>query len=200
MTVLPWTHTSLGSQASRRALTVTGVATWIAAEYTPHPIPTTTLTLRNYSPTQPSPRILAVLFFPRGHYGPAFVTYFDEQNANIDAGQLIAEKIVVSALTINKSVSVLFVTTVHFRLPTLSSATPFHPSDISATHSAPPIFPTFRPLYIFLVLSTLLLGPTGPTLPFIKTICPTLLVFRCQICFPDPLFFAIVLPYPEPPL
>ncbi|KAF8508637.1 hypothetical protein JB92DRAFT_3120689 [Gautieria morchelliformis] len=108
MTVLPWTHTSLGSQASRRAPTVTGVATRIAAEYTPHPIPTTTLTLRNYSPTQPSPRILAVLFFPRGHYGPAFVTYFDEQNANIDAGQLVAEKIVVSALTINKSASVLF--------------------------------------------------------------------------------------------
>lgn len=39
-----------------------------------------------------------------GHYGPAFVTYFDEQNAKIDAGLLHAEKITVSALMINKSV------------------------------------------------------------------------------------------------
>jgi hypothetical protein len=43
-----------------------------------------------------------------GHYGPAFVTYFDEQNAKIDAGLLQAEKVVVSALMINKSVLVLF--------------------------------------------------------------------------------------------
>jgi carboxypeptidase C (cathepsin A) len=36
-----------------------------------------------------------------GHYGPAFVTYFDEQNAKIDKGILKGEKIVVSALLIN---------------------------------------------------------------------------------------------------
>jgi len=36
-----------------------------------------------------------------GHYGPAFVTYFDEQNAQIDAGTLKAEKVTVSALMIN---------------------------------------------------------------------------------------------------
>jgi len=32
------------------------------------------------------------------------VTYFDQQNAKIDAGELEAEKIVVSALMINKFV------------------------------------------------------------------------------------------------
>ncbi|KII91592.1 hypothetical protein PLICRDRAFT_38372 [Plicaturopsis crispa FD-325 SS-3] len=36
-----------------------------------------------------------------GHYGPAFVTYFDEQNAKIDNGTLKGEKISVSALMIN---------------------------------------------------------------------------------------------------
>ncbi|KAF8574796.1 alpha/beta-hydrolase [Ramaria rubella] len=36
-----------------------------------------------------------------GHYGPAFVTYFDQQNAKIDAGTLEADKITVSALMIN---------------------------------------------------------------------------------------------------
>ncbi|KAI6041479.1 Alpha/Beta hydrolase protein [Pisolithus marmoratus] len=36
-----------------------------------------------------------------GHYGPAFVTYFDEQNAKIVDGTLDAEPIVVSALLIN---------------------------------------------------------------------------------------------------
>ncbi|KAL4071737.1 Alpha/Beta hydrolase protein [Scleroderma yunnanense] len=36
-----------------------------------------------------------------GHYGPGFVTYFDEQNAKIAQGTLDAEKIVVSALLIN---------------------------------------------------------------------------------------------------
>ncbi|EIM84650.1 alpha/beta-hydrolase [Stereum hirsutum FP-91666 SS1] len=36
-----------------------------------------------------------------GHYGPAFVTFFDEQNALIDAGEIEGEKIVVSALMIN---------------------------------------------------------------------------------------------------
>jgi carboxypeptidase C (cathepsin A) len=39
-----------------------------------------------------------------GHYGPAFVEYFDEQNALIDAGHLQAEKVIVSALMINKSI------------------------------------------------------------------------------------------------
>ncbi|KAI6128863.1 alpha beta-hydrolase [Pisolithus croceorrhizus] len=36
-----------------------------------------------------------------GHYGPDFVTYFDEQNAKIADGSLDAEPIVVSALLIN---------------------------------------------------------------------------------------------------
>ncbi|EPQ50550.1 alpha/beta-hydrolase [Gloeophyllum trabeum ATCC 11539] len=36
-----------------------------------------------------------------GHYGPAMVTYFDQQNALIDAGALQGEKVVVSALMIN---------------------------------------------------------------------------------------------------
>lgn len=37
-----------------------------------------------------------------GHYGPSFVTYFDEQNAKIKRGTLTGEQIVVSALMINK--------------------------------------------------------------------------------------------------
>lgn len=36
-----------------------------------------------------------------GHYGPAFVTYFDEQNAKIQSGTLQAEQLKVSALMIN---------------------------------------------------------------------------------------------------
>ncbi|PCH41066.1 alpha/beta-hydrolase [Wolfiporia cocos MD-104 SS10] len=36
-----------------------------------------------------------------GHYGPAFVTYFDEQNAKIENGSLEGEQINVSALMIN---------------------------------------------------------------------------------------------------
>ncbi|KAF9457904.1 alpha/beta-hydrolase [Collybia nuda] len=36
-----------------------------------------------------------------GHYGPSFVTYFDEQNAKIQSGALTGEQIVVSALMIN---------------------------------------------------------------------------------------------------
>ncbi|KAI0073558.1 alpha/beta-hydrolase [Panus rudis PR-1116 ss-1] len=36
-----------------------------------------------------------------GHYGPEFVTYFDQQNALIEEGKLRGEKIVVSALMIN---------------------------------------------------------------------------------------------------
>lgn len=44
-----------------------------------------------------------------GHYGPAFVTYFDEQNAKIDAGQLQAEKVTVSALMINKYEKIILV-------------------------------------------------------------------------------------------
>jgi len=38
-----------------------------------------------------------------GHYGPSFVTFFDEQNAKIDAGQIAGEKIIVSALMINNA-------------------------------------------------------------------------------------------------
>jgi carboxypeptidase C (cathepsin A) len=37
-----------------------------------------------------------------GHYGPAFVTYFDQQNAAIKAGTISGVPIVVSALMINK--------------------------------------------------------------------------------------------------
>ena len=37
-----------------------------------------------------------------GHYGPSFVTFFDQQSALIDAGKLEGEKIEVSALMINK--------------------------------------------------------------------------------------------------
>ncbi|KAF5384232.1 hypothetical protein D9615_003476 [Tricholomella constricta] len=36
-----------------------------------------------------------------GHYGPSFVTYFDEQNTKIRNGSLQGEEIVVSALMIN---------------------------------------------------------------------------------------------------
>lgn len=41
---------------------------------------------------------------PGGHYGPSFVTYFNEQNAKIKAGAIRAEEIVVSTLMINKGV------------------------------------------------------------------------------------------------
>ena len=44
-----------------------------------------------------------------GHYGPSFVTFFDEQNAKIDDGQIAGEKITVSALMINKYVECTFV-------------------------------------------------------------------------------------------
>ena len=37
-----------------------------------------------------------------GHYGPSFVTYFEEQNALIANGAIEGEPIVVSALMINK--------------------------------------------------------------------------------------------------
>ncbi|THH14802.1 hypothetical protein EW146_g5581 [Bondarzewia mesenterica] len=36
-----------------------------------------------------------------GHYGPSFVTYFDQQNALINSGKIQGEKVVVSALMIN---------------------------------------------------------------------------------------------------
>ena len=39
-----------------------------------------------------------------GHFGPSFVTYFDKQNALIDARKLHGEKVLVSALMINKCV------------------------------------------------------------------------------------------------
>ena len=37
-----------------------------------------------------------------GHYGPSFVTYFEEQNALIVSGAIEGEPIVVCALMINK--------------------------------------------------------------------------------------------------
>ena len=37
-----------------------------------------------------------------GHYGPSFVTYFEEQNTLIASGAIEGEPIVVSALMINK--------------------------------------------------------------------------------------------------
>ena len=37
-----------------------------------------------------------------GHYGPAFVTFFDQQNTLIDEGKIQGEKVTVSALMINK--------------------------------------------------------------------------------------------------
>ncbi|KJA22565.1 hypothetical protein HYPSUDRAFT_186243 [Hypholoma sublateritium FD-334 SS-4] len=36
-----------------------------------------------------------------GHYGPEFVTFFDQQNALIDSGNIVGEKVTVSALMIN---------------------------------------------------------------------------------------------------
>ncbi|KAG6815520.1 hypothetical protein H0H87_001000, partial [Tephrocybe sp. NHM501043] len=36
-----------------------------------------------------------------GHYGPSFVTYFDQQNALIRDGTILGEEIIVSALMIN---------------------------------------------------------------------------------------------------
>jgi carboxypeptidase C (cathepsin A) len=41
-----------------------------------------------------------------GHYAPAFIDYFDQQNALIQTGKLSAEKITVSSLMINKCVDV----------------------------------------------------------------------------------------------
>ena len=43
-----------------------------------------------------------------GHYGPALVTYFDQQNKLIREGELKGEEVVVSALMINKYISPLF--------------------------------------------------------------------------------------------
>lgn len=37
-----------------------------------------------------------------GHYGPAFLTYVNEQNALIDQGQLQGIKIIFNVLMINK--------------------------------------------------------------------------------------------------
>lgn len=41
-----------------------------------------------------------------GHYGPAFVTFFDQQNTLIKKGKSKGELITVSALMINKCVLV----------------------------------------------------------------------------------------------
>lgn len=40
-----------------------------------------------------------------GHYGPEFVVYFDEQNTKINKGIIQGEKILISALMINKWVN-----------------------------------------------------------------------------------------------
>lgn len=42
-----------------------------------------------------------------GHYGPEFVTYFDQQNAKIDQGTVQGAKITVNALMINKYVNLV---------------------------------------------------------------------------------------------
>lgn len=42
-----------------------------------------------------------------GHYGPEFVTFFDEQNTKIDESTLTGEQIHVSRLMINKLVLAL---------------------------------------------------------------------------------------------
>ncbi|KAF8524561.1 alpha/beta-hydrolase [Hysterangium stoloniferum] len=47
-----------------------------------------------------------------GHYGPAFVTYFDQQNAKVRAGQIQGELVTVSALMINNG---WFDPLLHFR-------------------------------------------------------------------------------------
>ena len=39
-----------------------------------------------------------------GHYGPEFVTFFDQQNTLINSGKLKGELVTVSALMINKCV------------------------------------------------------------------------------------------------
>ena len=40
-----------------------------------------------------------------GHFGPSFITFFNEQNSRIDAGEITGEKITISALMINKWVN-----------------------------------------------------------------------------------------------
>lgn len=50
------------------------------------------------------PNIIVPIESYGGHYGPSFVTYFDEQNAAIAAGTLTGVPIVVSAMMINKYV------------------------------------------------------------------------------------------------
>jgi carboxypeptidase C (cathepsin A) len=40
-----------------------------------------------------------------GHYGPGFVTYFEERNALIASREIDAVPVVVSALMINKQVT-----------------------------------------------------------------------------------------------
>ena len=37
-----------------------------------------------------------------GHYGPEFVAFFNQQNAAIDAGTIVGEKIITTALMVNK--------------------------------------------------------------------------------------------------
>jgi carboxypeptidase C (cathepsin A) len=39
-----------------------------------------------------------------GHYGPAFVTYFNKQNELIDQGKILGVKVKLSLLLINKYV------------------------------------------------------------------------------------------------
>ena len=53
-------------------------------------------------PLTPHTRFIFATESYGGHYGPSFVTFFDEQNAKIEAGQITGEKITVSALMISK--------------------------------------------------------------------------------------------------
>jgi carboxypeptidase C (cathepsin A) len=54
------------------------------------------------TPDAEMPRLILSSESYGGHYATAFVTYFDEQNAKIDQGTVKGEKIVISALMINK--------------------------------------------------------------------------------------------------
>lgn len=56
-------------------------------------------------PLHPPPRFIFGTESYGGHYGPAFVTYFEQQNAAIEAGTLEGEIINVKALMVNKYVS-----------------------------------------------------------------------------------------------
>ena len=54
-----------------------------------------------------SPRFIFTTESYGGHYGPEFVTYFNEQNAKIQDGTIEGQLINVSALMINKCAPLL---------------------------------------------------------------------------------------------